>query len=59
MLCKFWAVTSLFFFHMNDFFDGTGKKLLPIKAVPITSLNLSIIHWSLIKNMTQEQNLMF
>ena len=32
--------------------DGIVKKLLQTKVVPIASLNLSIIHWSLSKNMT-------
>ena len=28
----------------NENFDGIGEKLLPTKAAPIASLNLSIIH---------------
>ena len=52
MLCKFWAATSHFFFLCEWNFDGIGEKLLQIKAAPITLLNLSIILWSLSKNMT-------
>ena len=33
-------------------FDEISEKLLPIKAAPVASLNLSIIYWSLSKNMT-------
>ena len=57
MLCKLWAAMSLFFheslfFMRNENFDAIGKKLLQTKAAPIALLNLSIIHWSLSKNMT-------
>ena len=38
---------------------GIGEKLLLTKASPIASLNHSIIHLSLNKNMTKEQNHMF
>ena len=55
MLCKFQATTSHYFFHVKWNFDEIDKKLLPNKAMPITLLNLSTIHWSLSKNMTQEQ----
>ena len=51
MLCKFRAATS-HFFMWNENFDGIAEKLLPTKAAPIASPNLSIIHWSLSKNMT-------
>ena len=43
----------------NENFDGIGEKLLPTKAASIASLNLAIIHWSLSKHVTQEQNSMF
>ena len=52
------AVTTLFSFLLwiAIFFKfGIGKKLWPSKAVPIASLNLLIIDWSLSKNMTYEQ----
>ena len=41
-----------FVFMWNEIFDRIGEKLLPTKAAPIASLNLSIIHSSLSKNMT-------
>ena len=43
----------------NENLDGIGEKLLPTKAAAISSLNLSISHWSPSKNMTLEQNSMF
>ena len=52
MLCKFWAVTSHFFFMWNKNLDGICGKLLLTKAGPVALLNLSISHWSLSKNMT-------
>ena len=39
--------------------DGIGETSMPIEAAPIASLNLSISHGSLSKNMTKEQNGMF
>ena len=48
----------MFFFLMlgrddgNEIFDKIGEKLLPTKAAPIASLNLSIIYQTLGKNMT-------
>ena len=59
MLCKFRAATSHFFFPCEWNFQRIGENFLPTKAAPIASLNLSIIHSSLSKNMTQEQNSMF
>ena len=61
MICKFRAVTShlIFFFIWNEVFDVIGKKLVLTKAVPIASLNFSISHWFVSKNMTQEQNSIF
>ena len=43
----------------NEIFDGISEKSLPTKAAPFASLHFSIIHWSLSKNMIQEQNSMF
>ena len=45
-----------FFFKWNAIFDGIGQKLLPTKAAPIASLNLSIIHWSLSRSMTRNKS---
>ena len=45
---ELWQVT--FFSMSNEIFYGIGEKLLPTKAQPIASLNLLIIHLSLIKN---------
>ena len=47
MLCKYLAATSHFFFHVKWNFNGIQENLLSTKAVPIASLSLSIIHWSL------------
>ena len=59
MLCKFRATTSHFcftffscemtFFLVKWNFHGGGEKLLPTKAAPLASLNLSFIYWSLKK----------
>ena len=50
MLCKFRAATSQFFVLWNS--KRISEKLLPTKATPFASLNLSIIHSSLSENMT-------
>ena len=47
------------FFVWDEILDVIGEKLLPTKAALIVSLNLSMIHWSLSKNMTLEQILPF
>ena len=49
-VCEFQAVTTDFFLMWNEIFDGNRENLLPTKASPIVSLNLSIIYWSLSKN---------
>ena len=41
-----------FLFMWNENFDGIGEKLLPAKAAPMASLNLSVSHWPLRKTMT-------
>ena len=43
----------------GEIFDRIDYKLLPKKAAPIAVLNLSVIHWSLSKNMTKKQKHMF
>ena len=59
MLCKFLVLTShwrqICFFLWKEIFDGIGENLLPIKAALISSLNLSVTHWSLSKNKAWEQ----
>ena len=57
MLCRYRAAMSQKMW--NKIFNGISQKLLPTKAEPIASLNLSIIHWSLSKFMTMEQISMF
>ena len=59
MLCKFLAVRSLFTCEMNLWYWQEVDKLLSTTGSPIALLNLLIIHWSLSKNMTQEQNSTF
>ena len=51
MLFKFWSVTSHFLFSCEMQFSMELVKALQTNAVPIASLNLSIIHWILSKNM--------
>ena len=55
MLCKLghWGQQRVnSFSYLNETFDGISKKLLPTKAATIALLHLSIIHWSLSRNMT-------
>ena len=59
MLCKFRSATSPFFFHVKWKFRWNWRELLLTKAALIVSFNLVIIHWSLSKTMTYEQNHMF
>ena len=59
MLCKFWAATSHFLSSCGMKFSWNQREVVADQAAPIASLNLSIIHSSLSKNMTQEQNSMF
>ena len=40
-------------------YQPSSTRLLPAKAVPIASLNLSIIHWFLSQNIIYEQKRLF
>ena len=53
MLCKFLTATSHLFFSCEMKFRWNWQEVV---AMPITLLSLSIICWSLSKNMTWEQN---
>ena len=55
--CKVYHSTSWIPLMYYEIFSGIGEKLLPTKAAPIASLNLSIIRWPLSKNITLEQKL--
>ena len=67
MLCEFRAAKSTFFSYKIKFWMGLseskvcviGETSMSTEAAPIASLNLSISHGSLSKNMTKEQNGMF
>ena len=68
MLFNLLAATSYFFFHVKWKFQWNWlffhvkwkfQWLLLTKVAPIAWLNLSISHWSLSKNITKEQILLF